>query len=142
MIRYALICDNAHSFEAWFRSSDDFDRQEKSGLLSCLHCNSSAVTKALMAPAVRNAAEEKGGEVTVLSEREKTLREAITALRRKVMETARPVGDDFAEVARQMHEGEVEKESIWGRATAEDARALAEDGVDFLPLPEAAEEQN
>jgi hypothetical protein len=141
MIRYALTCDNAHSFEAWFRSSEDFDRQEKRGLLSCPQCGSSSVTKALMAPAVRNA-DETGSEVTVLSEREKTLREAITALRRKVMETARPVGDDFAEVARQMHEGEVEKESIWGRATAEDARALAEDGVDFLPLPEAAEEQN
>lgn len=52
MIRYALECGEEHGFEAWFRSSDDFERQQAAELLSCPVCGSAAVTRALMAPAV------------------------------------------------------------------------------------------
>jgi hypothetical protein len=52
LIRYALECQHEHGFEAWFRSSDDFDRQAKAGLLACPTCGSSDVSRALMAPAV------------------------------------------------------------------------------------------
>lgn len=52
MIRYALECGEEHGFEAWFRSSDDFERQAAAELLSCPVCGSHAVTRALMAPAV------------------------------------------------------------------------------------------
>lgn len=52
MIRYALECGEEHGFEAWFRSSDDFERQQSAALLSCPVCGSHAVTRALMAPAV------------------------------------------------------------------------------------------
>lgn len=52
MIRYALECGEEHGFEAWFRSSDDFDRQAQAGLLACPACGSSDVSRALMAPAV------------------------------------------------------------------------------------------
>jgi hypothetical protein len=52
LIRYALECQHEHGFEAWFRSSDDFDRQAQAGLLACPACGSSDVSRALMAPAV------------------------------------------------------------------------------------------
>jgi hypothetical protein len=52
LIRYALECGEEHGFEAWFRSSDDFERQQAAELLSCPVCGSHAVTRALMAPAV------------------------------------------------------------------------------------------
>ena len=52
MIRYALECGEEHGFEAWFRSSDDFERQQAAELLSCPVCGSPEVTRALMAPAV------------------------------------------------------------------------------------------
>jgi hypothetical protein len=52
LIRYALECQHEHGFEAWFRSSDDFDKQAQAGLLACPACGSSEVARALMAPAV------------------------------------------------------------------------------------------
>ncbi|NBN80525.1 DUF1178 family protein [Microvirga tunisiensis] len=55
MIRYSLLCDNAHGFEAWFRNSGDYDAQSARGLVSCPVCGSPVVTKALMAPAVATA---------------------------------------------------------------------------------------
>ena len=33
MIRYALVCDEAHEFEGWFGSSDDFESQTARGLV-------------------------------------------------------------------------------------------------------------
>lgn len=55
MIRYSLVCDNAHGFEAWFRNSADYDLQSSKGLVSCPVCGSPLVSKALMAPAVATA---------------------------------------------------------------------------------------
>ena len=52
MIRFSLHCDQAHDFEGWFRSNDDFDTQKKRGFVECPSCGSSKVEKALMAPAV------------------------------------------------------------------------------------------
>lgn len=55
MIRYALRCVADHDFEGWFRSSSDFDAQAERGLLACPECGSTAVERALMAPAVSTA---------------------------------------------------------------------------------------
>jgi hypothetical protein len=52
LIRYALECGEEHGFEAWFRSSEDFERQAAAELLACPVCGSASVTRALMAPAV------------------------------------------------------------------------------------------
>ncbi len=35
LIRFSLICDHDHEFEAWFRSNDDFDTQKKRGFVDC-----------------------------------------------------------------------------------------------------------
>jgi hypothetical protein len=45
------------------------------------------------------------------------------------------VGDKFAEEARKMHEGETPERAIWGEATPEEARELAEEGIPASPLP-------
>jgi hypothetical protein len=50
MIRYALNCDQGHSFESWFASSSAFDKQAKRGLVTCPMCGSAEVEKAIMAP--------------------------------------------------------------------------------------------
>lgn len=52
MIKYTLNCDNSHSFEGWFRNSDDFDMQAERGFIACPVCGSDQVQKSLMAPAV------------------------------------------------------------------------------------------
>ena len=52
MIRYALICDNAHEFESWFSSSASFEDQTKRGFVTCPACNSAKIERAIMAPNV------------------------------------------------------------------------------------------
>jgi hypothetical protein len=55
VIKYTLQCDDAHSFEGWFRNSGDFDLQCSRNLVSCPVCGSNDVRKSLMAPAVSTA---------------------------------------------------------------------------------------
>ncbi len=41
-----------------------------------------------------------------------------------------------------MHYGEVEHRSIYGEASAEDAKAMHEEGIEFHPLPILPDERN
>ena len=57
------------------------------------------------------------------------------ALSEKIRENADYVGDKFAEEARKIHFGETEARGIYGEATLDEAKSLAEDGVGFMPIP-------
>lgn len=155
MIRYALICDERHAFDGWFRDSAAFDAQAAAGLVSCPSCQSKRVDKQIMAPGVARAdrtasapvasACPEASEATpmaLLDDKSRELRAMIAALREHVTKTADYVGPRFAQEARRMHEGEAEARSIYGEATAEEARALAEDGIAALPLPIMPGERN
>ena len=50
MIRYALVCEKGHDFESWFADSAAYDKQIKRKLVTCPHCGSAKVEKAIMAP--------------------------------------------------------------------------------------------
>lgn len=52
MIKYALICDQGHTFESWFSNAQGYETQVKRGFVECPTCQSKQVSKALMAPAV------------------------------------------------------------------------------------------
>lgn len=151
MIRYALICDNAHQFESWFASSAGFEDQVKRGFVTCPVCNSAKVERAIMAPNVARSdlgpkaphpapeasapAAAAPAPVALMSEKEKAFREMVTALHRHVSENAEHVGKRFADEALKIHHGEAEERAIYGEATPDDAQMLHEEGVDFLPLP-------
>ena len=53
MILYDLNCENGHTFEAWFASSEQYDKQNKRKLISCPICASNKIRKALMAPKLK-----------------------------------------------------------------------------------------
>jgi hypothetical protein len=61
------------------------------------------------------------------------------AVARHVLENSTDVGNRFADEARKMHYGETEERSIRGKTSPQEARALAEEGIDVMPLllPEA-----
>ena len=143
VIRFTLRCDRDHEFEAWFRSSADYDRGE--GTI-CPICGSEKVEKALMAPAlgrsVKSGKSEKVKLATPPDPRLAAMREAIKEVRRHVTENAEHVGDQFAEEARKIHYNETEPRAIYGEATTEEARALIEEGVEFQPLPSLPDDQN
>src|SRR4029077_8611018 len=55
MIRYALACEQGHSFESWFQNSAAYDKQAERGLVTCQGGNSAKVEKAIMAPRLARA---------------------------------------------------------------------------------------
>jgi hypothetical protein len=141
VIHYALVCENAHNFEAWFRNADAYEDQHRHGIVTCPICNSASVEKAPMAPAVSRS----GGEKVSLSighPEHAQIREALRALRQKVVSEADYVGDKFAEEARKIHFKDVVARGIYGEATRDEVASLIEDGVDFMPLPNLPEEHN
>ena len=149
MIHYTLVCDQEHVFEGWFRSSEDFDTQAAGGLVACPVCGSVAISRGLMAPNVqsgraRDEREEASKRQAVMmpDRAQKMMLDALREIRKKVTENATYVGERFAEEARKMHYGEVEHQGIYGEATAEEATSLAEEGIEFQPLPIVPEDRN
>ena len=148
MIKYALSCENAHSFESWFPSSESYDVQARRGLIACPDCGSARVSKAIMAPAIvggekrHKRQDAPAAPVALLDERQQRLREVARQLRQEIIANSDDVGAKFPEEARAIHEGEAPARSIRGQATAEEARALIEEGVGVVPLPFAPEEFN
>ena len=162
MIRYALICENGHDFESWFQDSAAYDKQTKRKLVACPHCGSSKVAKAIMAPRLSSSkkpaapieapmpataapAPEKAQEktpVAMISPQEQEFRAKLKELREHLTKNADDVGPKFPEEARKMHYGEIEHRSIYGVASPEDAKELAEEGIEFHPLPILPDERN
>jgi len=169
MIRYSLICDRKHDFEIWFKNSADYDKQAKRGLVSCPACGSTKVEKALMAPSLGAGTKKKSraaalrpieapdaipaatadapaaepsAPVAMMSPQEKEFRAKLKELRDHLTKNADDVGNKFPEEARKMHYGEIDHRSIYGEASADDAKALLEEGIEFHPLPVLPDERN
>jgi len=155
MILYRLRCKKGHEFEAWFASSAAFDRQEKRGQLSCPNCGTTAVSKALMAPSIGKRSRKKAPPVAeknapppqakpemqrVAAHSE--LASAMRKLRAEIEAKSEYVGPRFSEEARKIHYEEAPARGIHGEATAEEAKALKEEGIEFYPLPVLPEDQN
>lgn len=141
MISFSLSCENDHEFEGWFRSNDDFETQKKRKLVNCPVCGSHKVEKALMAPAVSTGRRQEKIALAVSAQQREALAQ-LKALSKKVRENSDYVGDKFAEEARKIHFGETEARGIYGEATLEEAKGLADDGVDFMPLPVFPDDRN
>jgi hypothetical protein len=148
VIRYALSCEAGHAFDSWFANSAAFDRQAARGLVTCPMCGSAKVEKAIMAPALAGgrdaapAAEPDKAPVAIVSKEEVELRKKLKELRDHIVKSADYVGEKFPEEARRMHYGEIEHRSIYGEASAESAKSLAEEGIEFHPLPRLPDERN
>lgn len=156
MIVFDLSCrDGGHRFEAWFRSSEDFARQQDLGLLACPECGSAAIEKATMAPAVGRKGNQgpvaraesrasdtppavRPGARGPVAKVTPEMQAALTALARmqhEALAKSRWVGGDFAEEARAMHYGERDAEPIHGEASGAEVAELLDEGVEIAPLP-------
>ena len=129
MIKYALLCENDHAFEAWFSNSDAFDGQARRGLVECPECGSVSVRKALMAPAVSTARRKQASA-------ERQMAEMASQVRAHIRKNYDYVGEDFATEARAIHDGAKPQRLIYGEATPEETQSLADEGVPVTPLPD------
>jgi len=166
MIRYRLKCEKRHEFEAWFASSAAFDRQAKRGQIACPRCGTIKVNKSLMAPNIvkgirraktDKAAEQAAGKPAPAAAPQPAspppaevhrlaahgeLAKAMRKLRAEIEAKSENVGPRFPEEARKIHYEEAPPRGIYGEATREEAQALAEEGIEFFPLPSLPEDHN
>ena len=136
MIKYALACDQEHTFEGWFGKSADYDDQTERGLIECPVCGSRAVRKQIMAPAVAGTKARGAAEPSV--DMRAMMMDAMGKVRAHVEQNFDYMGDAFASEARAIHEGRSEDRGIYGEATPAEVKGLVEDGVKVAPLPPAA----
>ncbi len=146
-----LKCAQHHVFEGWFASEDDFQSQHARGLVSCPLCGDAQVHKQLSAPRLNLGASPQAEPAPppaaepAPSTLPATLPppEALAAwmkMMREVVAKTEDVGERFANVARQMHYGEVEERGIRGRTTPKQAMELLEEGIGVMPLPPSLNE--
>jgi hypothetical protein len=141
VINYALVCDDGHKFDAWFKSVDAYDAQSARGIVTCPVCMSSKIGKQMMAPAISRSGSEKIS-LSIGHPEHAQLRAAMKALRQKVVSEADYVGDKFADEARKIHLKEIDPRGIYGEATRDEVAELIDEGVDFMPLPNLPDEHN
>jgi hypothetical protein len=161
MIHYNLRCKKGHAFESWFQSSFAYETQERRRLVSCPVCGSTDVERAIMAPQI---ARKKGREqapseqmpvpasaaevippspsTPLLMTQERELRAKLKELRDHIVKNADNVGERFPNEARKMHYGDIEHRPIYGEASADEAKALIEEGVEVMPLPTLPDDRN
>ena len=153
MIVYNLACEHLHLFEGWFGSPADFENQRDRGLVECPLCGSNKIERKLHAPRINMGAQpvaagaaasadaavpaanavtdaNSGGPIDLGK-----LHEAMATFAQNVRESTEYVGEKFADEARAMHYGEKPHKGIRGRADAETAQELREEGITFQSLP-------
>ncbi len=95
-----------------------------------------------MAPSVATARKKDSVRLAANMPEQQEAISMLRKLREHLTENADYVGPRFAEEARRIHYNEAEKRGIYGEASRDDARALADEGIEFHPLPILPEEHN
>ena len=151
MIAFDLNCSNGHRFEGWFASSEDYSKQQSSGLLACPVCNDMTVQKALSVPHVPKKGNQRSVPVPIADvaapaaaaepAKSDALPPAVVEFVQKLavaqtemLKQSQWVGGQFAETARAIHYGEEADRIIHGETSADEAKALMEEGVQVAPL--------
>jgi hypothetical protein len=144
VIVFDLKCATAgHVFEAWFASSASWEDQRARSLVACPVCGDTMVSKAAMAPNVP-AKENRSVDPASIAyaqpqvgaaEKAKKLLAAIAEAQAAALKDSTWVGKGFDRQARAMDAGEIDRASIHGEVTHDEAKALLEDGIGVMPLP-------
>ena len=140
MIKYELKCASGCTFEGWFRSSDDFDRQAADEQLECPACGSREIERAIMAPAIMRGGATRSAPRSAerLAEIQASFAEAAKRARDYVEKNFDYVGDKFPEEARRIHYNEEKPRAIYGEATGREVKELVDEGVPIAPIPSPA----
>ncbi|MDD5177264.1 MAG: DUF1178 family protein [Sterolibacterium sp.] len=131
MIVLNLSCSNSHSFEGWFASLEEFQRQAEVHQITCPHCNNAIITKLPSGSHVRRAAPEKTPD---LAGSETSQAKILTALE-DLLRDSENVASRFPEEARKIHYAEAPPRRIHGTASIDEVHALLDEDIAVVPLP-------
>jgi len=109
MIRYTLKCLTCcYEFDAWFKSSEEYEKQKESDLIKCPICHHTNIDKAIMSPRIM----KKSKDTTPVFEW---------------------VGEKFADEVYRMHEKN-EWRNILGLVTEDEIEKIKEKGIPVIDL--------
>ena len=134
MIKYNLKCHDNHEFESWFFDSDEFDKLNKKGLLECIYCSSKKINKSIMAPMV-SYSKNKNKKYEDINEDFKNEKNKLLKLRKYIEKNFDYVGKDFSRKVREVYYDKKSNKAIYGTATSQERKELAEEGIDLLSIP-------
>ncbi len=148
MIVFDLACTHGHRFEGWFASADDFASQAKAALVRCPVCDDAGVARVPSAkvrvrrggarpetsPSTSGTASAPANSAA--TEAVAGIPAAVLSKLRDVIRNTENVGRRFPEEARKIHYDEAPARPIRGQASKEESEALAEEGIEFSPLPD------
>ena len=157
MIVYDLTCAIGHRFESWFKSAAAFEAQQQEGVVSCPLCGNRDIGKAPMAPRITRGAKapaSSAGDGDAAGKQDApaspeggnggaaaggsvppAMIEMLRQVRRHIESNCDYVGNAFAEEARRIFYGEASPRHIYGEASAEEAAALQEEGIETQRIP-------
>ena len=127
---------------AGFQAAPISTLRSSAALVSCPHCGSQNVTKALMSPSVSTARGKEATTKLAFNRQQKAALEQLRQAVKVIRETSEDVGTRFPEEARRIHYGEAEERGIIGQAKPKEVKALVEEGIGIAPLPDLPEEKN
>ena len=105
MIKFDLICQNEHIFEASFDDSKSYELQKKKKLIECPFCMNNSVTKSVMAP---NVSSKSNNSKKIKKEQEKVFanyNKQLSKIKNEIENNFKYVGKKFPEEARKIHYG-------------------------------------
>ena len=134
MIKYKLRCRCEHEFEGWFPDSKEYTRQKNKGMINCPMCDSTAVDKAIMAPAVKTSKStaQPNEDFMVMGE---SADDILRKLNRKIKKDFQDVGKNFAKEARKAQKGKRDQK-FYGTPTNKETDKLLEEGIDLFAVPD------
>jgi hypothetical protein len=138
VIVYDLGCENSHRFEGWFASSEDFQRQQTSRLLSCPLCGNEKIARLPHASYVNvntTPAEKRATTQDDAHQYANLAMETLARLVETIIEKTEDVGAAFPEEARKIHYKESPERHIRGTASAQDVESLRDEGIEVIALP-------
>lgn len=152
MIIYDLKCSKNHQFEGWFPNQAAFEAQRAEGLVICSVCGDIFVERILSgghAVGIKAAHQaekippahvlpKQGGEI--LANTDPVV--LIKMVQEYVQKNFKDVGTQFPSEIRKMHNGEKEKQNIYGTASREETKCLVEDEIPFVVLPKLPDSFN
>jgi hypothetical protein len=131
MIKYNLTCKCNCTFDSWFSSSEEFGKLMKKKLITCIECNSTNVSKSIMAPNVSNSKKIDNIDYKF----QKSVKKKIVEYQKFIKENCKYVGDNFAQEARSIHYDKKETKGIYGIVTNEEIDELHEEGIETITIP-------
>ena len=135
MIKYNLKCHNNHEFESWFSNSQEFEKLKKKKLLECIYCSSIKINKSIMSPMISVISKKK---VDTINLRKKNLigeKAKLLKIRKYIENNFEYVGKNFSKEVRDIYYDKKSKRAIYGSATEDERKELAEEGIDLINVP-------